>query len=164
MSSYLERHARVLELAQWKVISTTGSSGTAKWQQILFAEWRGVSAEQRHRCSEPLPWPGGRIGTTIYIGMPATLCANENGTCTFTDTATIAYGSLATGRFTARKDKTSPVACSNAYSAIQQVALLRRVTSLVIKLHHSLTPFCLCFTLLGVNGNKTQTKIRLYCS
>ena len=115
VSSYLERHARVLELAQWKVISTTGSSGTAKWQQILFAEWGNVGAEQCHYVVNPCPGLGVASATTIYFGMPTTSCANENGTCTFSDTATIAYGSLAVGRFTARKDQTSPVTCSNAY-------------------------------------------------
>ena len=63
----------------------------------------------------PCPGLGVASATTIYFGMPTTSCANENGTCTFSDTATIAYGSLAVGRFTARKDQTSPVTCSNAY-------------------------------------------------
>jgi hypothetical protein len=63
----------------------------------------------------PCPGLGVASATTIYFGMPTTSCANENGTCTFSDTATIAYGSLAVGRFTARKGQTSPVTCSNAY-------------------------------------------------
>jgi prepilin-type N-terminal cleavage/methylation domain-containing protein len=51
----------------------------------------------------------------IFLGMPSASCAGENGTCTFTGTASIAYGSLAQGRFVARNDLTSPVSCSNAF-------------------------------------------------
>lgn len=51
----------------------------------------------------------------IFLGMPASSCATENGTCTFSGTASIAYGSLAVGRFTARKDLTSPVSCNNTF-------------------------------------------------
>ena len=49
----------------------------------------------------------------IFLGMPATSCANEGGTCNFSGTQTIAYGSLAQGRFTAQKNMTSPVSCAN---------------------------------------------------
>jgi prepilin-type N-terminal cleavage/methylation domain-containing protein len=51
--------------------------------------------------------------TTVYAGMPTTVCANENGSCTFSGTQTIAYGSLAQGRMIAKKDQTSPVSCAN---------------------------------------------------
>ena len=51
----------------------------------------------------------------IFLGMPAASCAGENGTCTFTGTATIAYGSLAQGRFVAKKDLSSPVSCTNTF-------------------------------------------------
>lgn len=64
---------------------------------------------------DPCPGFGWATSTRIYAGMPASPCANENGTCTFSDTSTIIYGSLAQGRFTARKDLTSPVACTNTF-------------------------------------------------
>jgi prepilin-type N-terminal cleavage/methylation domain-containing protein len=51
----------------------------------------------------------------IFLGMPTSSCATENGTCTFSGTASIAYGSLAMGRFFAKKDLSSPVSCSNAF-------------------------------------------------
>lgn len=51
----------------------------------------------------------------IFLGMPSSSCATENGTCTFSGTATVAYGSLAMGRFFAKKDLASPVSCSNAF-------------------------------------------------
>lgn len=51
----------------------------------------------------------------IFLGMPSASCAAENGTCNFTGTASIAYGSMATGKFTARKDLTSPVSCANTF-------------------------------------------------
>lgn len=51
---------------------------------------------------------------TTFIGMPTTYCSGENGTCNFTGTASIAYGSSAQGRFTAMMNMTGPVACSNA--------------------------------------------------
>lgn len=51
----------------------------------------------------------------IFLGMPSTSCATENLTCNFTGTVSIAYGSLAVGKFTAKKDLTSPVSCSNAF-------------------------------------------------
>ena len=51
----------------------------------------------------------------VFGGMPATSCANEGGTCTFSDTQSIAYGSVARGQFFAKKNQTSPVTCSNAY-------------------------------------------------
>jgi prepilin-type N-terminal cleavage/methylation domain-containing protein len=51
----------------------------------------------------------------IFIGMPAASCATENGSCTFSGTATIAYGSLALGKFNAKTTLTSPVSCSNAF-------------------------------------------------
>lgn len=63
----------------------------------------------------PCAWLGIASASTAYLGMPPASCAVENGSCTFTGTAAIAYGSLAAGRFTARKDQTSPVSCTNAY-------------------------------------------------
>ena len=51
----------------------------------------------------------------LFMGMPSTSCATEGGTCTFSGTASIAYGSIAQGRFNARKDQTSPVTCNNTY-------------------------------------------------
>jgi hypothetical protein len=51
----------------------------------------------------------------IFMGMPSASCATENVTCTFSGTASIAYGSLAQGKFNARKDLTSPVSCTNAF-------------------------------------------------
>lgn len=51
----------------------------------------------------------------IFLGMPSSSCATEGGTCTFSGTASIAYGSLAVGRFTARKDLASPVTCNNTF-------------------------------------------------
>ncbi len=50
---------------------------------------------------------------TIFLGMAPSSCAGENGTCTFSGTASVAYGSMAQGKFTAKKDLTSPVACGN---------------------------------------------------
>ena len=51
----------------------------------------------------------------VFLGMPSTSCATENGSCSFTGTAAIAYGSLSVGKFTAKKELTSPVSCSNTF-------------------------------------------------
>jgi len=51
----------------------------------------------------------------IFLGMPTTSCATENLTCNFTGTVSIAYGSLAMGKFTAKMDLTSPVSCANTF-------------------------------------------------
>jgi prepilin-type N-terminal cleavage/methylation domain-containing protein len=51
----------------------------------------------------------------IFLGMPATSCATENVTCNVSGTASIAYGSLAMGKFYAKKDLTGPISCSNAF-------------------------------------------------
>ena len=51
----------------------------------------------------------------VFLGMSPTSCATENGTCAFTGTATIAYGSLAQGKLTAKKDVTSPASCTNTF-------------------------------------------------
>jgi prepilin-type N-terminal cleavage/methylation domain-containing protein len=51
--------------------------------------------------------------STTFIGMPSTNCATENGTCNFNGTVSIAYGSVAQGKFTAKANMTSPVSCSN---------------------------------------------------
>lgn len=52
--------------------------------------------------------------TTVYAGLPAAACAGETATCIFSGTQTIAYGSVAQGRMIAKKDQTSPLACTNA--------------------------------------------------
>jgi prepilin-type N-terminal cleavage/methylation domain-containing protein len=52
---------------------------------------------------------------TIYPGLPATSCAPENGTCTFSGSQTIVYGSTTFGQFTARTNQTSPINCTNTY-------------------------------------------------
>lgn len=51
----------------------------------------------------------------IFLGMPSASCSGENGTCNFTGTASIAYGSLAMGKFYAKKDLTAPVSCNNTF-------------------------------------------------
>ena len=51
----------------------------------------------------------------MYLGMPTASCAGENATCTFSGTATIAYGSLAQGRFIAKTNLSSPVSCTNTF-------------------------------------------------
>lgn len=51
----------------------------------------------------------------IFLGMPAASCASEGGTCNFSGTASIAYGSLAVGKFFAKKDLTGPVTCNNTF-------------------------------------------------
>ncbi len=63
----------------------------------------------------PCPTLGIASPATIYGGMPATNCAGETGSCIFTGTRTIAFGSLARGEFIAQKNQVSPVSCSNAY-------------------------------------------------
>lgn len=51
----------------------------------------------------------------IFIGMPSASCATEGGTCNVTGTASVAYGSLAQGKFNARKDLTGAVSCTNTF-------------------------------------------------
>lgn len=51
----------------------------------------------------------------IFLGMSPTQCAWELSTCSFSGTASIAYGSLTVGKFTAKKDLTSPVSCNNTF-------------------------------------------------
>lgn len=51
----------------------------------------------------------------IFLGMPSTSCAAENGTCSVSGTASVAYGSLALGKFNAKKDLTGPVSCTNTF-------------------------------------------------
>lgn len=63
----------------------------------------------------PCPTLGISSPSTIYGGMPASSCAPEAGSCTFSGTRTIAYGSVARGQFIAMENQTSPVTCSNAY-------------------------------------------------
>jgi prepilin-type N-terminal cleavage/methylation domain-containing protein len=55
----------------------------------------------------------GSAANKIFMGMPATSCSAEGGTCTFSGTANIAYGSLAQGKFNALSNQTSPVTCNN---------------------------------------------------
>lgn len=55
----------------------------------------------------------GTAADKIYIGMNTTSCAGEGGTCTFTGSATVAYGSLAQGKFNALANQVSPLTCSN---------------------------------------------------
>lgn len=50
---------------------------------------------------------------TTYLNLPAS-CATENGTCNFSGTATIVFGSAAQGRFNRALNRTSPVTCNNA--------------------------------------------------
>ena len=75
------------------------------------------SAPTKNNAINPLT-PCNSLGitpaTTAFAGLPASACANENGTCTFSGTQTIAYGSVAQGRMNAKKDQTSPVTCTNA--------------------------------------------------
>lgn len=49
----------------------------------------------------------------IFLGMSSSPCAPETGSCTFSGTASVAFGSLAQGRFTAKSGLTSPVSCNN---------------------------------------------------
>lgn len=49
---------------------------------------------------------------TTYLNLPST-CANEGGTCNFTGTATVVYGSVANGSFNRKVNLTSTVACNN---------------------------------------------------
>lgn len=55
----------------------------------------------------------GSAANRIFMGMPSSSCAGEGGTCTFSGSAHIAYGSLAQGKFTALPNLTSPVTCNN---------------------------------------------------
>lgn len=52
---------------------------------------------------------------TVYGGMPSTTCAIQGGSCSFSGTQTIAYGSPERGQFIARRNQSSPVDCSNVY-------------------------------------------------
>lgn len=62
--------------------------------------------------------PCGDVGMSgtyyrTYLNLPTTSCANENGTCTFTGTATVVYGNTTGGRFRHLTGQTSPLSCSN---------------------------------------------------
>jgi|GEM_PF-1313035 len=48
-----------------------------------------------------------------FLGMNSASCATENNMCTFSGTATIAYGYGLWGKFYAKPDMTSPVWCNN---------------------------------------------------
>lgn len=48
-----------------------------------------------------------------FMGMPSSACAAEHSDCTFSGTATIAYGAPSVGKFNALKDLSSPVLCDN---------------------------------------------------
>ncbi len=62
--------------------------------------------------------PCGALGVagsqTTYLNLPSSTCAAENGTCTFSGTATVVFGSAAQGRFNRLHNQVSPVSCSNA--------------------------------------------------
>jgi prepilin-type N-terminal cleavage/methylation domain-containing protein len=77
----------------------------------------GASTVQDNNIDVTNACPGLGIASAdrIFTGMPATSCATENLSCTFTGTVSIAYGSIAQGKFNAKKDLTSPVSCSNAF-------------------------------------------------
>lgn len=51
---------------------------------------------------------------TVFMNLPSTTCAIESGTCTFSGTATIAYGDPVRAKYFAQSGLSSPVACSNA--------------------------------------------------
>jgi hypothetical protein len=51
----------------------------------------------------------------IFLGMSATSCAGEGGICMFSGLASIAYGTVAQGMFTAKESLASPVACNNTF-------------------------------------------------
>jgi general secretion pathway protein G len=55
----------------------------------------------------------GTPANKIFMGMSTTSCAGEGGTCTFSGTADIAYGSLAQGKFNALENQVSPLTCNN---------------------------------------------------
>ena len=50
---------------------------------------------------------------TTYLNLPAQ-CSLEGGTCTFSGTATVVYGSAAQGRFSRLLNATSPLSCVHA--------------------------------------------------
>jgi prepilin-type N-terminal cleavage/methylation domain-containing protein len=74
-----------------------------------------VTKDNALNSLNPCPTLGVTSPTTVYGGMPTTFCAGESGSCVFTGTQTIAFGSLARGEFIAQKNQTSPVSCSNTY-------------------------------------------------
>lgn len=55
----------------------------------------------------------GTPANKIFFGMSPTSCSTEGGTCTFSGSADIAYGSLAQGKFNALENQTSPLTCNN---------------------------------------------------
>lgn len=74
-----------------------------------------VTKDNSVNAVDPCPGFGWSTSTRIFANMPSASCAGENSTCTFGGTSTIAYGSVAQGKFTAKKDLTSPVTCTNAF-------------------------------------------------
>jgi general secretion pathway protein G len=56
----------------------------------------------------------GSAANKTFMGMAPASCSTENGTCTFSGTASIAYGSLAQGKFNALSNLSSPASCNNA--------------------------------------------------
>jgi len=51
--------------------------------------------------------------STTFANLPIASCAAESSTCTFTGTATIAYGYKPLGKFYAIANMSSPVSCNN---------------------------------------------------
>lgn len=62
-----------------------------------------------------LPCPAVGVGSayTTYLNLP-TPCSIENGTCTFSGTSTVVYGSAVAGRFNRTLNATSPLTCNHA--------------------------------------------------
>jgi len=58
---------------------------------------------------------------TVYLNLP-TACAVESGQCTFSGTATIAYGSVVHGKFSRAVNVSSPATCSHSYLNIEDPA------------------------------------------
>jgi prepilin-type N-terminal cleavage/methylation domain-containing protein len=61
----------------------------------------------------PCPTIGVGSANTTYLNLPAP-CSPENGTCTFSGTATVVYGNVPTGRFSRVLNATSPFTCNHA--------------------------------------------------
>lgn len=83
----------------------------------IYYSVNGGTIQQNNALNPETPCPTIGVSTPVMVfgGMPATSCAGENTTCTFSDTKTIAYGSPAAGQFFARRNQVSPLTCSNAY-------------------------------------------------
>lgn len=55
----------------------------------------------------------GTAASKTFMNMPTTSCATEGQTCSFSGTATIAYGSVAQGKFNALANQSGSVGCTN---------------------------------------------------